>query len=215
MKKPVHVRARTLKAAAVIALAIACGSLAATTKAATVIGSCSWLSLSRPFLPWADASQYFLAPGGGFEGGMSGWALAGGTQVVTGNESYKVGGSSNSMSLSLPTTSSSVTTPTMCVTVLSPTFRMLIRNNGNNGYTDGQLAVYLNFTGADGKIQHVKIAALKGKTSWAPTLPISFIQYISTPLQSGTAQISFTIKPNDNHGNWQIDDLYVDPLKSY
>jgi hypothetical protein len=46
------------------------------------------------------------------------------------------------------------------------------------------------------------------------TPPISFIQYISTPLKSGYANISFTIKPNDNHGNWQLDDLYVDPIKS-
>jgi hypothetical protein len=33
-------------------------------------------------------------------------------------------------------------------------------------------------------------------------------------LQNGYANISFTIKPNDTHGNWQIDDLYVDPYSS-
>jgi hypothetical protein len=31
------------------------------------------------------------------------------------------------------------------------------------------------------------------------------VSELLSPLQSGLANISFTIKPNDNHGNWQID----------
>ena len=97
----------------------------------------------------------------------------------------------------------------------APTFRMFIKNNGNKGHMDGQLAVYLNFTGGSGNVQQVKIAALTSKTpGWTLTRPISFIQYISTPLKNGYANISFTIKPNDDHGNWQLDDFYVDPYKS-
>jgi hypothetical protein len=80
---------------------------------------------------------------------------------------------------------------------------------------DGQLAVYLNFAGADGRMQQVKIAALTSrKPGWIPSPQISFIQYISTPLRSGYANISFTIKPNDTHGSWQLDDVYVDPYCS-
>jgi len=216
MRKP-HLRRSTATVAFVIALAVAAGLLAGSSRAGryTATGaSCAWPPLTQPFLPWADPGQYFLAPGGNFEGGLSGWTLSGGAKVVSGNESYYVGSASDSKSLALPTTSSSVTTPTICVTALSPTFRLFILNNGANGYTDGQLAFYLNFTGADGKPQQVKIAGLKGGTSWRLSLPISFIQYITTPLQSGYANVSFTIKPNDNHGNWQIDDFYVDPIKS-
>ncbi len=92
---------------------------------------------------------------------------------------------------------------------------MFIKNNGNLGHTDGQLAIYLNFSGADGRSQRVKIAGLTAKSGeWTLSPKISFIQYISTPLKNGYANISFTIKPNDNHGNWQIDDLYVDPYCS-
>jgi ABC-type transporter MlaC component len=82
---------------------------------------------------------------------------------------------------------------------------------------DGQLAVYLNFQNTNGKWQTVKIAAVKmNNTHWNLTLPISFIQYISTPLTHyGYANVSFTFQPNDNHGNWQIDDMYVDPCKSH
>jgi hypothetical protein len=61
----------------------------------------------------------------------------------------------------------------------------------------------------------VKIAALTSKKAgWTLSPQISFIQYISTPLKSGFANISFTIRPNDDHGNWQIDDIYVDPYCS-
>ncbi len=81
---------------------------------------------------------------------------------------------------------------------------------------DGQLAVYLNYVGANGKAQQVKIGAIKmTNTNWNLTAPISFLQYLSTPIAtSGYANVSFTFKPNDNHGNWQIDDMYVDPCKS-
>lgn len=213
-----HIRRLTVTAGAAIVLAAAAAATstagASAGKFGPKTGSCAWPPLSQPFLPWADPGQYFLAPGGNFESGTDGWTLTGNAKIVSGNESYYVGSPSDSHSLSLPDTSSSVTTPTMCVTVLSPDFRVFLFNKGANGHTDGQLAVYLNFAGADGKPQQVKIAALKNGTSWGLTLPISFIQYISTPLKQGSANVSFTIKPNDNHGNWLIDDFYVDPIKS-
>jgi hypothetical protein len=185
------------------------------TSAARATGTCTFPTLSQPFSAFGDGNNYFMAPGGNIEGSASGWSFSGGTGVLQGNETYFVGSTSDSQSFGLPTTSASVTTPTMCVTSDAPTFRMFIKNNGNLGHIDGQLAVYLNFKGADGKALQVKIAALKvKKTAWTLSPKISFIQYISTPLKDGYANVSFTIKPNDNHGNWQVDDFYVDPYKS-
>jgi len=193
-------------------LAMATAALVGSASAST--STCSFGALSLPLWGLGDLNPYFLAPGADFEGSLSGWNLAGGARVASGNESWKVGGQTDANSLALPTTSTAATTPTFCVTTYAPTFRMFIKNNGNNGYTNGQLAVYLNFTGPDGHAQQVKIAALTVKsTAWTLTPPISFIQYLSTPLKTGLANISFTIKPNDNHGNWQIDDLYIDPWK--
>jgi hypothetical protein len=203
------------KGFAVALLTAAVGAaLAVTATVASAAGTCVFPTSSALFKPWADTNSYFVAPGGDFEAGLSGWSAAGGAGVVSGNESYGVGGAGSS-SLGLPTTSSVVTTPTMCVTSNAPVFRMFVKNNGNLGHIDGQLAVYLNFSGADGKLQQVKIAALTvTNTKWTLSPKISFIQYLSTPLQSGYANISFTIRPNDTHGNWQIDDLYVDPYSS-
>jgi hypothetical protein len=200
--------------AVVLVTAAVGAALAVTATVASAAGTCVFPTSSELFQPWADTNSYFVAPGGDFEAGLSGWSAFGGAAVVAGNESYDVGGGGSS-SLGLPTTSSVVTTPTMCVTSNAPVFRMFVKNNGNLGYVDGQLAVYLNFSGADGKPQQVKIAALKvNNTKWTLSPKISFIQYLSTPLQNGYAKISFTIKPNDTHGNWQIDDLYVDPYSS-
>jgi hypothetical protein len=203
------------KGCEVVLLTAAVGAaLAVTAPVASAAGTCVFPTSSTLFQPWADTNSYFVAPGGDFEAGLSGWSASGGAAIVSGNESYNVGGGGSS-SLALPTTSSVVTTPTICVTSNAPVFRMFVKNNGNLGYIDGQLAVYLNFSSADGKPQQVKIAALKvNNTNWTLSPKISFIQYLSTSLQSGYANISFTIKPNDTHGNWQIDDLSVDPYSS-
>ena len=195
---------------AAIAVAATLG-LAAPAKAA----GCTYGSTSQVFLPWLDVNNYFLAPGANFESGLGNWSASGGAAIVSGNEPNNVGGA-GSNSLSLPTTSATATTPVFCVSLDAPTFRVFVKNNGANGMYDGQLAVYLNFENTSGKWQQVKIAAVKtGNTGWNLTLPISFIQYISTPLtHQGYANVSFTFKPNDNHGNWQIDDMYVDPCLS-
>jgi hypothetical protein len=201
-----------------VASLIACGAAVMAGVAASpslAAGGCAFPTLSKPFQSFQDSNDYFLAPGGDFETGVGGWAVSGGSGVVAGSESFGVGSQSDASSLALPVKGSAVTSPWICVTSAAPTFRMFIKNNGNKGYMDGQLAVYLNFTGGSGNVQQVKIAALTSKTAgWRLTKPISFIQYISTPLKSGYANISFTIKPNDDHGNWQLDDFYVDPYKS-
>jgi len=76
-----------------------------------------------------------------------GWAVSGGGGVVAGSESFGVGSESHASSLALPVKGTEVTSPWICVTSDAPTFRMFIKNNGNNSHMDGQLAVYLNFTG--------------------------------------------------------------------
>jgi hypothetical protein len=34
------------------------------------------------------------------------------------------------------------------------------------------------------------------------------------PAADGTGLIAFTFSPKDGKGNWQMDDLYIDPIKS-
>jgi hypothetical protein len=94
-------------------------------------------------------------------------------------------------------------TPTICVTSDAPTFRMLIKNNGNNGKSDGQLAIYLNFTGADGKAHQVKNAALTSKKPGWTLSPKIFVH----PTHLHTAQRA--LRPDQRHRQterhpWQL-----------
>jgi len=73
--------------------------------------------------PFGDKRQYFLAPGGDFEGTPGGWQLTGGARVVGGNEPFGVLGNGAS-SLQLPA-GSSATSPVFCVDLNYPTFRFL------------------------------------------------------------------------------------------
>ena len=44
----------------------------------------------HPVSRWGDGGRYFLLDNGGFKSGSTGWTLAGGAKVVSGNESYAV-----------------------------------------------------------------------------------------------------------------------------
>src|SRR5438045_7866168 len=81
---------RTTRAVALLAsiLAVGCASVELTASAASagLLPACAARPTSTPFAPWGDSSSYFLMPGGGFESGASGWALAGGAAVGNGNE---------------------------------------------------------------------------------------------------------------------------------
>jgi hypothetical protein len=84
---------------------------------------------STPFKPWGDSKSYVLAPGGDFETGAAGWTLNGGARVVTGNESFAVGGTGQTHSLSLPA-GSSATSPPMCIGLFSGGMRLFTSNTG-------------------------------------------------------------------------------------
>jgi|1186.fasta_scaffold21750_1 hypothetical protein len=73
--------------------------------------------------PFGDKRDYFIAPGGDFEGSTAGWELTGGAKVTAGNEPFGVLGNGSS-SLQLPA-GSSATSPIFCVDLNYPTFRFL------------------------------------------------------------------------------------------
>ena len=167
---------------------------------------------SQPFLNWGDSHNYFLAPGGNMESDLSaaGWSLAGGAGVVAGSESYDVtGNSADSMSLALPA-GSSATTPAICVTIHDPELRFFASNSGD---PKSSLGVSAFFVGNDGKPHLRALGNIQAGSDWTLTDPIKFVNAIQ-PGPDGSGQVSFVFTPNGANGNWQIDDLYIDPLKS-
>jgi hypothetical protein len=181
--------------------ALALVAIAAPIAQASVVslGACDNSALTRPFMPWIDFNTYKLAPGGDFEGSMTGWSLVGGAAQTASNEPYDVGGSGSS-SLSLPA-GASATSPQTCVSAAYPDFRFFARTD-TPGSVIAVSVVYGSVT------IPVGIVALSGE--WMPTLPMTTLSPIAGALNGGTANVSLQF--TELFGRSQIDDVYVDPM---
>jgi hypothetical protein len=167
----------------------------------------------QPFTPWGDSAFYKLAPNGGFEGGATGWTMAGGAKVVAGNEAFAASGA-GSWSLKLPAGSSATTAP-MCVSVLSGKMRFFVRNAGAS---DAQLRVRVRYNGGSGALlggvgSTLGIADAGTITAGGTWQPSPEITMLGGVLPLFTTSVQFQFQPVGTSGDWRIDDVYVDPLK--
>ena len=170
--------------------------------------ACSSAGAKTAFSAWGDQGSYVLAPDGGFEAGGQGWSLRGGAKVVPGNESYYLNSAADHSSLSLPA-GSSAGSPPVCMAIDTPVFRMVARNTGD---PSSQLRVTANYT-LLGLVHTQTVGTVTGGSAWAPTQPQSTVLTLSTIV--GTlipSAIEIRITPLDSKGQWQVDDLYVDPF---
>jgi hypothetical protein len=203
-----HLRARLLPLGLI---ASAASMLAATpAHAGLLIGSatnCGPQPDSQTFLPWADVAQYTPVSGGSFEAGAPSWSLSGGAQEVTGNETYYAGSSTDSQSLGLPA-GSSATSPTTCVGIQNPDLRLFARNTGDPTST---LTVNVNYIDVFGNPASAAIGQLSATGAWTPTVQDPLLVNMLALLPGNETPVSFTFTPQ-GQGNWQIDDVYVDPF---
>lgn len=185
--------------AAVVAV-MAC--VAATAQA------CDYRGAEQVFKPWGDNHHYVLAPDGGFEAGGNGWSLSGGATTVAGNESFYLNDPGDSRSLSLPAGSSAVSPP-ICMSLDTPIFRLVARNTGDP--TAG-LRVEASYK-LLGLVRTKTVSTVKAGTDWAPSQQMSTVLTLSTIV--GTlvpSSIQIRITPVGSGGEWQVDDLYIDPF---
>jgi hypothetical protein len=196
-----HVKLAGVMAVAVLAMAAFTGSAKA----------CSYSGAEQVFSGWGDQHYYALAPDGGFEAGGSGWSLSRGAKVVEGNESYYLNDGNDSKSLSLPAGSGS-SSPPICMAIDTPSFRLMARNTGDPSSRLRIEAVYSLL----GLVRTKVVSDLSAGPSWAPTKSVSTVLGLSTVV--GTlipSSIQIRITPLDASGNWQVDDLYVDPFSRH
>jgi hypothetical protein len=194
-----HLRFAALLITALLALALSAGSAQA----------CSSSGARTVFSPWGDQRNYILAPDGGFEGGGSGWKLNRGAAVVDGNESYYLNDAADSKSLSLPAGSSAVSPP-VCMAIDTPSFRLVARNGGDPSSQLRVEAVYKLL----GLVRTKTAGTLRAGSTWTPTQSVSTVLTLSTivgTLIPSAIEIRFT--PLDSSGNWQVDDVYIDPFR--
>ena len=194
----VSARIAGIATVAVLALAAFAGSAQA----------CSYTGAKQAFKAWGDSHYYVLAPDGGFEGGAAGWSLKNGASVVAGNETNYINSPADSKALSLPA-GSSVASPPVCMSLDTPMFRMMARNTGDPSSRLRVEAVYSLL----GLVRTNVVSTVSGTSSWAPTQQMSTVLGLSTIV--GTlipSAIQIRITPLDTKGQWQVDDLHIDPF---
>jgi hypothetical protein len=189
---------------AILTALVALIAVAGTAKAA----SCPSTGAKKAFSQWGDQRSYVLAPDGGFEAGALGWDLDGAARAVAGNESYYLNNAVDRASLSLPA-GSSAGSPPVCMDIGTPSFRMMARNTGD---PRSQLRVTASYK-LLGLLRTQTLATVTAGSAWAPTASQSTVLTLSTIV--GTlipSGIEVRVTPLDSKGNWQVDDLYIDPF---
>ena len=198
-------------AAAMIAAMVLAGLAAGPAQAGLLVksagGECVDQSSSRVFMPWLDLARYVEAPGGDAES-AAGWALKGGARVVAGNEPWQVGGS-GAKSLSLPA-GASAKSGTICVGLGHPTMRFFAKRT--SGSLLSTLVVEVKFEGLGGALRSLPIGVVLGGNKWQPTLPFPVVANLLPLLPGKMTPVAFEFTAHG--GNWQIDDVYVDPWRS-
>jgi hypothetical protein len=200
-------RALLAAAATTVASCALAGSASAGVLVKTTT-SCPSQSFSTPFKPWRDSSQYTLVPGGRFEGGAAGWTLSGGAKVTSGNESYKVSGAGDAASLRLPPGASALSAP-VCVGLEYPTMRFFAKRNSGLLTT---LAVTAQVQLSLGGTLDVPFGVVVSGGQWTPTPAYLFLGNLLPLLPGQYTSVRFRFAPV--LGDWSIDDVYVDPLRS-
>lgn len=204
-----RIRAAALTAVSTLVIA---GGLAGGAHAdllSLLPGSCGNQPESQPFTPWHDNNEYTPVPGGSFEAGSAPWLLSGGAATVPGNETFYVGSSTDSTSLSLPAGSSATSLPS-CTSIYHPTLRLFVQNTGS---AQSHLTVDALYPGLLGGVQSTQIGYLTGSASWEPSpqLPLLVDNLLGT-LSLDQTVIAFRFAPADSLGHWRIDDVYLDPF---
>ena len=202
--------ARTLLATAAVTLATVVGAesanagLLVNTESAK---NCTTQVLQQPFKRWLDYFNYTLVPGGNFEAGAPAWTLSK-SKVVSGNETFYVRSTKDARSLSLGASGVATSRP-VCVGLEYPLLRFFARNRG---LPTSVLTVEVLFETSLGKVLALPVGVVPGLLpSWQPTLPIPVIANLLPLLPNEKTAIAFRFRATGIGGNWQIDDVFVDP----
>jgi hypothetical protein len=187
-------------------LAAAGAVLAFALWAPNAFASCSYPAAQQSFSKWND-SAYYVSPGnGGLESGGTDWSLSG-ASVVSGNESFYLNGSSDSHSLLIPD-GASATSPTFCVAQGYPTFRFMVRNSGNRL---AALRVDVLYADSNAKMERKTVGYVWAGSDWRPSRKLAIALGVTSATQAGHANVQVQFVPVGWGGNFQVDDLLVDP----
>ncbi len=187
------------------------GAGASTAMAATPTLACVARSEAPVFARWGDQASYFLVSNGGFENGSTDWTLSGGAKVVKGNETFLVGKASDGHSLSIPPGGAAATRP-MCVSKGEDTIRLFVNNSHVSGAILHVDAVVVNPDNGAVGTTAFDVNGDVPSSSWAPTMQLKIPSLFGS---SGTEQLTLSFSLRGTKATWGLDDVYVDPFKSW
>lgn len=155
-----------------------------------------------------DRSNYVLVPGGSFESGAPGWTLGRGAAVVSGNEPWKVHGTSDRNSLYIPG-GSSVTTPPMCFATGDWHMRFFAASSSSSL---SSLQVRVRVKSVLGLLSILDGGKISSNSTWQPSARLGLLLTNLTGILA-TDSVSFQFVPSGS-ASWRIDDVYLDPWKN-
>lgn len=205
------VRSRVRVAALIASLAVL-GSLAVpggAFAANSMLATCQTAPISTPFSQWGDNNDYFLAPGGSFEGTADqvGWTLSNAT-LTSGNEPFLVNDPGDSQSLTIAG-GGSATSPYFCVDNTMSSLRFFAQQVSAGGGLRVQALVQTSDGVSTVPLAHLLDGSMP---AWAPTDPIAADNSGLADGQTLNVALQFTVRSPS--ASWQIDDVYVDPYRS-
>ena len=161
-------------------------------------------STTHPFAQFGDGGSYCSPRNNGFESGAAGWTLSGGAAVVADNEPWFVNGPGRN-ALDLPPGASAASSP-MPISLLDPYIRLFAHGSA----ADGALRVQVIFRGLTGNLTGILDGAALSPSDYAGWEPSGDIaSLLALPLGTTSAQVVVTSLASG--GDWQIDDVFVDP----
>ena len=200
---------RTALGALTAAVALAAGASSASAGALVASApDCDAQSMSKTFLPWWDIADYTALSGGDFEGAGDGWSMTGGAAIANGNEPYKVGGSTDSHSLSLPA-GASATSATICVGLSHPTVRFFAKRRSGGWLSLASLRVDVLFETSTGSVASLPIGTVGNGGSWQPTSPMLVVANLLPLLPGERTPVAFRFTAQG--ADFSVDDVWVDP----
>lgn len=174
------------------ALTVVAGALLAIAFFAASASACTYEKGGQAFSAWGDPRSYVLAPDGDFAAGGAGWTLEGGATVVD-------------QSLSLPAGSSALS-PSLCVSRETPFVRAMALDSGTPG---AKLQVEVVYEGLEAA--RSRIVGGDKDEAWDPTQPLG--QNFGLATLGGDSSVELRITAVG--GDWQVDDVYIDPFARY
>jgi hypothetical protein len=204
------IRRALLAATAAIATAAVFAAPASAGILTASAGDCGDETLTQPFSPFGDRANYKLVKGGAFEAPDGDWTLRGGARIVGGNEPWKVGGVAQASWRVLPAATTAIS-PVACVGLAEPTVRFFARRNRAALLGISTLAVSVYVKTSLGLVVPVPVGVVLGNGQWKPTPPMLIVANLLPLLPGDRTPVAFQFTPA--LGDWQIDDLYVDPMR--